>query len=98
MMSSNGSQTKNGSASGQGSSVPNEKSPATRSTYIAPKAKPVPKAKKDGALASFKKLRLASKRPLPTQSGDGTYLTVVKRPGLKEDIRRLSMKGMYLTL
>ncbi|KAH8683552.1 heme peroxidase [Ilyonectria robusta] len=97
-MSSNGSQTKNGSANGQGSSVPNEKSPATRSTYIAPKAKPVPKAKKDGALASFKKLRLASKRPLPTQSGDGTYLTVVKRPGLKEDIRRLSMKDFKTLL
>ncbi|KAF7543942.1 hypothetical protein G7Z17_g10338 [Cylindrodendrum hubeiense] len=96
-MSSNGSQTKYGTTTGA-NSVAGEKSAGKKSTYIAPKARPMPKTKKDGTLASYKKLRVASKRPLPNQSGDGTYLTVVKRPGLKEDIRRLTMKDVKTLL
>lgn len=63
--------------------------------------KPQPKAagqsnqKKEGALKSFKKLRVLSKRPLPTEMGDGSYRTVVNRPRLKEDLRRLKIKGEF---
>lgn len=49
--------------------------------------------KKDGVLASIKKLRVASKRPLPIEMGDGSYRTEVVRPGLKQDVRRLKMAG-----
>lgn len=70
----------------------------------APAPKPQPKAagqsnqKKEGALKSFKKLRVLSKRPLPTEMGDGSYRTVVNRPRLKEDLRRLKIKGEFVYL
>ncbi|KAH7143587.1 heme peroxidase [Dactylonectria macrodidyma] len=91
-MSSNGSQTKNGTANGHSKSV------GEKTAFTPPKARPMPRPKKDGALASFKKLRVASKRPLPSQSGDGSYLTVPRRPGLKEDIKRLTMKDFKTLL
>lgn len=65
-------------------------------------SRPVPKPEyaggpqkkpKEGALANFKKLRQASKRPLPTEMGDGSYRPVVARPTLKQDLRRLRMSG-----
>ncbi|KPM41065.1 Linoleate 10R-lipoxygenase [Neonectria ditissima] len=93
-MPSNGSQAKNGNANGHGSSP----KPTKKQQQTSSKASLKPKAKNDSALASFKKLRLASKRPLPTQSGDGTYLTPVKRPGLREDIRRLRMQDVRTLL
>lgn len=49
------------------------------------------KPKKEGALAGFKKLRQASKRPLPTERGDGSYRVVQQRPKLSDDLKRLSL-------
>ncbi|CAM1508862.1 Fc.00g026010.m01.CDS01 [Cosmosporella sp. VM-42] len=63
-----------------------------------PSAPGKPKNKPQGALAGFKKLRQASARPLPTEMGDGQYRAVVKRPGLREDIRRLTMKDVKTLL
>lgn len=91
-MSSNESHAKNGNTNAYGSSTAS-KSTTKKQQQTSSKASLKPKPKNDSALANFKKLRLASKRPLPTQSGDGTYLTPVKRPGLKEDIRRLRIQG-----
>ncbi|KAF4459201.1 prostaglandin-endoperoxide synthase 1 [Fusarium albosuccineum] len=85
------SEVKNGSAAAtNGHQNGKEKAPAAKP----PKAKNAsqPNEKKEGALASFKKLRVASKRPLPTERGDGSYRPVVVRPGLKQDIRRLKAK------
>ncbi|KAF4981845.1 hypothetical protein FZEAL_2424 [Fusarium zealandicum] len=56
------------------------------------------KPKKEGFVGSFKKLRLASKRPLPNEMGDGSYRPVANRPGLKQDISRLKMKDFKTLL
>ncbi|KAK7432233.1 hypothetical protein QQZ08_001178 [Neonectria magnoliae] len=98
MMSTNGTQAKNGNANGHGSSTAAKPTPTKKQQQTSSKASLKPKPKKDSALANFKKLRLASKRPLPTQSGDGTYLTPAKRPGLKEDVRRLRMQDVRTLL
>jgi hypothetical protein len=67
-------------------------SPASSSTKS--EAKPLPNGdKKDGIVKSFKQLRVASKRPLPKEMGDGSYRVVANRPGLREDVRRLRGKG-----
>lgn len=69
-------------------------SPASSSTKS--EAKPLPNGdKKDGIVKSFKQLRVASKRPLPKEMGDGSYRVVENRPGLREDIRRLRGRGMF---
>ncbi|RSL65910.1 hypothetical protein CEP54_004049 [Fusarium duplospermum] len=73
-----------------------EKAPAPPKSQ--PKAAGQSNQKKEGALKSFKKLRVLSKRPLPTEMGDGSYRTVVNRPRLKEDLRRLKIKDLKTLL
>src|SRR5688572_11299992 len=47
---------------------------------------------------NYVKLRKASRRPLPSDLGDGNYRQVTKRPGLGQDIRSLSRAGQnYIT-
>lgn len=58
-----------------------------------PKAAGKSNGNSGGIYSTMKKFKPASKRPLPTQTGDGTYLQVDKRPGLRQDLRSLSMAG-----
>lgn len=44
-------------------------------------------------LGSYMKLRKASRRPLPTDLGDGCYRQVANRPGIGQDLRSLSRDG-----
>ena len=50
-------------------------------------------AKRQSNMATFSKLRKASRRPLPTERGDGTYREVLQRPTLMQDLRSLSLAG-----
>jgi linoleate 10R-lipoxygenase len=61
--------------------------PAPLSSAAAPK--------KPGLLASVKEMRVASSRPLPTEMGDGSYRQIVNRPTLRDDVGRLTKRGMY---
>jgi hypothetical protein len=53
----------------------------------------VPKGSGGSLLSNIMSLRKASKRPLPTDRGDGTYREIVRRPGISQDLRSLSMKS-----
>lgn len=60
------------------------------------KPEPIPKADREGVstvFAQFGQLLHASRRPLPTENGDGSYNTVAKRTGLKNDLKYLRMQG-----
>lgn len=46
------------------------------------------------AFRSFGQLVTASRRPLPTQNGDGTYNTAKRQTGLREDLKVIKLKGM----
>lgn len=56
------------------------------------------KPKKASKIANFKALRKASKRPLPTEMGDGQYRAVVNRPTLRDDLGVIGMNGEILLL
>lgn len=45
------------------------------------------------AFAQFAQLIQASRRPLPNQTGDGTYSTVQKKLGLRHDLKYIHWKG-----
>lgn len=45
------------------------------------------------AFQSFGQLVAASRRPLPTQNGDGTYNTSKKQTGLRQDLKVIQLKG-----
>ncbi|KAK2591548.1 hypothetical protein QQS21_010768 [Conoideocrella luteorostrata] len=47
--------------------------------------------KSPSSVGSLLQLRKASKRPLPTERGDGTYRTVLKRPGLMQDLKSIGI-------
>lgn len=51
------------------------------------------KPKKASKIANFKALRKASKRPLPTEMGDGQYRVVPNRPTLRDDLGVIGMNG-----
>ena len=53
------------------------------------------KQKKPSKLGGFMALRQASKRPVPTEMGDGSYRAVAKRPTLKQDLSTFSLKGKW---
>lgn len=60
------------------------------------KTPPLPKLEKEpkpSAVSQLLSLRLASKRPLPTEYGDGSYRTVDKRPGWRNDLKTIRLKG-----
>lgn len=71
-----------------------------KSTYITSKPalaqdRPL-KANREGvtdAFSQFGQLIHASRRPLPTQMGDGTYNEQKTRTGLRQDLKRLRLKG-----
>merc|ERR1712054_130447 len=61
------------------------------------KSEPAPlgessKPKKTSKIGSLMALRKASKRPLPTQMGDGNYPKTTQRPGIGQDLSRI---GLY---
>lgn len=39
--------------------------------------------------------RQASRRPLPTEMGDGSYRALLKRPTLVQDLRSIGWRGTY---
>lgn len=62
------------------------------------KAPPLPEPTRAGvtsAFAQFGALLQASRRPLPTQHGNGTYSETKTRPGLRQDLKSLKKRGMY---
>lgn len=58
--------------------------------YSAPLAKGPSGKKSPGIIGSFLALRRASKRPLPQDTGDGTYITTRTETGLRRDLSTLS--------
>ena len=52
--------------------------------------------KSPSMLSEYMRLRKASRRPLPTDHGDGSYRQVVQRPGLGQDVKSLSRAGNYM--
>lgn len=49
--------------------------------------------KKASSIGALMQLRKASKRPLPTERRDGTYLTILKRPTLMQDLKSFGIGG-----
>ncbi|KAI1770674.1 linoleate diol synthase [Hypoxylon cercidicola] len=65
------------------------------------KPEPIPKADREGVstvFAQFGQLLNASRRPLPTKNGDGSYSTEVKRTGLKKDLKYLRTQDVKTVL
>ncbi|KAH6966960.1 heme peroxidase [Fusarium venenatum] len=89
-------QAKNGAVATNG--YGNEKSSSSASSSQRKEVPAPPHNKSEGLVKSIKKLRLASKRPLPTEMGDGSYRQVATRPGLKQDVRRLRGKDLKTLL
>ncbi|CZS85543.1 unnamed protein product [Fusarium graminearum] len=89
-------QVKNGAVASNG--YGKEKSPSSASSSQKNEVPAPPHNKSEGLVKSIKKLRLASKRPLPTEMGDGSYRQVATRPGLKQDVRRLRGKDLKTLL
>lgn len=46
-----------------------------------------------GETWSLSHYRQASRRPLPTETGDGSYRVLLKRPGLVQDLRSIGWAG-----
>jgi len=46
------------------------------------------------AFGQFAQLLHASRRPLPTQNGDGTYTAREAQTGLRQDLRHIKLKGL----
>ena len=68
---------------------------ASSSAPLANDGKP-PKTDRDGVASAFQQfgqLVHASKRPLPTQNGDGTYNEKKKHTGLRKDLKYIGWKG-----
>ncbi|KAI9147556.1 Linoleate 10R-lipoxygenase [Paramyrothecium foliicola] len=49
-------------------------------------------------ISNLRQLRTLSKRPLPTEMGDGTYRKVDKRPGILADLRSVSLADLKTVL
>jgi linoleate 10R-lipoxygenase len=52
--------------------------------------------KKGSSIGALMQLRKASKRPLPTEMGDGTYRSILMRPSLVQDLRSMGKGGEYI--
>ncbi|GJC85452.1 psi-producing oxygenase A [Colletotrichum liriopes] len=72
----------NNAVSGNGVSMTNEKQPG-------PSRASARYGSHDVQKSGFSQLREASKRPLPTQRGDGTYPTEIVRPTMVQNLRAL---------
>jgi hypothetical protein len=57
-----------------------------------------PSAKSGSFLGNFLSARKLSKRPLPTEMGDGSYRTVSNRPGYRADLRTVSLADIKTVL
>lgn len=63
---------------------------------IKDKPAPLPEPTEQGvstAFSQFGQLIQASRRPLPTQHGDGTYGTRTKKGSIKKDLKYIGWKG-----
>jgi linoleate 10R-lipoxygenase len=78
----------NGANGANGTSDAQTKAPKPQRT------KPKQQKKSGGSVVSnYMKLRTASRRPLPTDLGNGHYRQLTKRPGIGQDLRSLSREG-----
>ncbi|KAH8904704.1 linoleate diol synthase [Coniochaeta sp. PMI_546] len=70
--------------------------PKSTSNYAGKDAKAVPATRQgiDEAFRSFGQLITASRRPLPTQNGDGTYQTSKLQTGLRQDLKVITRKDV----
>lgn len=53
------------------------------------------KGKRNSVISSLMQLRQASKRPLPTEMGDGSYRVVPNRPTLMQDLKSFGKDGEW---
>ena len=97
------SKANGGSASrnGHGANPHHEKSNGATNMSATKKSTPAPlgkaaKPKKMSKLGSLMALRKASKRPLPTQMGDGSYQVITQRPGIRQDLGRIGLYGGHM--
>ncbi|KAI1389341.1 linoleate diol synthase [Hypoxylon trugodes] len=75
----------------------NKSSKSSSSSIHRGKQETPPRADREGVsavFAQFGQLLQASRRPLPTQNGDGTYTTTVQRPGFRNDLKHIRMKDV----
>lgn len=54
--------------------------------------------KKTSSTGALMQLRRASRRPLPTEMGDGTYRNILRRPTLMQDLKSFGLGGEYIQL
>lgn len=66
----------------------------SKDTYSAPLGKPS-KQKKKTFMGNVKAMRAASRRPLPTEMGDGSYRAVSNRPGMRQDLSVIGKNGKF---
>jgi hypothetical protein len=85
----NGSGVVNGS-----SSYINDYTSATKDSGKGAPTLPATRQGIEDAFRSFGQLIVASRRPLPTQNGDGTYNSSKRRTGLREDLKVIKRNGM----
>lgn len=52
--------------------------------------------KRPGAVGEIMKMYRASRRPLPTEMGNGTYRVIRQRPTLVQDLRSFGLAGKHL--
>lgn len=82
----------NGSSS---STNGNQHDSAPRHTYKDNKTASADRHGIEEEFRSFSQLAAASRRPLPTQNGDGTYNTEKKQTGLREDLKVIRFRGKW---
>lgn len=84
-----------GDVNGSSSSYINGYQSKPESRYAGTDARAAPPTRQgiDDAFRSFGQLITASRRPLPTQNGDGTYQTSKMQTGLREDWKAIKLKG-----
>lgn len=51
------------------------------------------RGKKKSLISNVMHLRRQSRRPLPTEMGDGSYRSILKRPSILADLRSVNMSG-----
>ena len=90
----------NGAKLPNGPRVSNMECPANHHKFTPPTINQHPqlppnrKGDGGGVLAQMRLLRKLSKRPVPTEYGDGTYPKAITRPKLRDDLSRIGVKGM----
>ncbi|KIH93820.1 prostaglandin-endoperoxide synthase 1 [Sporothrix brasiliensis 5110] len=85
-------------SSGSGSAGPDKVVISGTITNRPPLVKNFKKPSSPGALAKLSGLRVASKRPLPTETGNGTYIVAKTQTGLREDLKHLTWANVKTVL